>query len=329
MGEDLAAHVTTLHPITHDKNKNISVFALPERWRDSSTVVKLSLDSSNAALWLCFEPAELFISKTEVNSPWYHFLEHLCSTADSSLARIRIQRIKRVAAELEIQAHHSNLQSLWLHELGNKAAEMTTTVQIALESFTHDGVEEGLESASRLSKTAADFARVTKQINRPLKIQDERQVFPLSDVVANVMEYHRVLLESREIATKIAVPEELRAAIDFTVAYLALSNLVSNAIKAIPRSQGGHIVIEASSENDRISCQVTNSGPGIEEASFDRIFQSGFTTHKEHSGFGLPASRDALRKAGGDLVLDTGYRDGARFLLYLPASTSTTSEEGS
>jgi signal transduction histidine kinase len=301
-------------------NKLVEVHHLIEPWEGAHSVITLVLDSSNARLFLGFEPRGLFSGDKERTSPWYSFLERVCNVADASLARIRFQQIKKTSVELENMAHRSILQSLWLHELGNKSAELTTTIQIASESLALGDIDQAQEDLNQLFNAARNFSRVTKQINSPVVSQNLRNTYPLDEVVNEVTGYYHILLESRGIQTEKSIPEEIELSIDYAIVYLALSNLISNAIKAIPRNQNGLIMIRAWQDEETINCQITNNGPTIDPVDHDRIFDPGFSTHKEHSGYGLTASRKALHKLGGDLTLDTGYSGGARFLLVLPSN---------
>jgi len=62
----------------------------------------------------------------------------------------------------------------------------------------------------------------------------------------------------------------------------------------------------------------TDRGPGIPAEFRDQIFEPFFSRARKGTGLGLPVARSVVRSLGGELVLDDGYADGARFLMHLP-----------
>jgi signal transduction histidine kinase len=69
-----------------------------------------------------------------------------------------------------------------------------------------------------------------------------------------------------------------------------------------------------------ICYSVTDTGCGVKEGEEEKIFEHFFKSdiYKEGVGLGLSLARRLARKLGGDVILDTQYRDGARFILKLP-----------
>lgn len=98
-----------------------------------------------------------------------------------------------------------------------------------------------------------------------------------------------------------------------------LMNLLSNADKFTER---GKIILDYTPDKEArtITFSVTDTGcgiaPGQEEEIFSRFSSS--NSSKSGIGIGLYISRLLARLMGGNLVVDTSYTDGARFLLTLP-----------
>jgi signal transduction histidine kinase len=65
---------------------------------------------------------------------------------------------------------------------------------------------------------------------------------------------------------------------------------------------------------------VTDSGCGVKEGEHEKLFERFFRagSYTEGVGLGLSLARRLARTLGGDVILDTQYRDGARFILKLP-----------
>lgn len=98
-----------------------------------------------------------------------------------------------------------------------------------------------------------------------------------------------------------------------------LLNLLTNAAKFTSK---GSITLGYSvdEEKDSVIFSVTDTGIGIKADKKDIIFDRFVKLDKETqgAGLGLTISRLLARILGGDVVLDTTYTKGARFLLILP-----------
>ncbi|MBA3466070.1 MAG: GAF domain-containing sensor histidine kinase [Gemmatimonadaceae bacterium] len=103
-----------------------------------------------------------------------------------------------------------------------------------------------------------------------------------------------------------------------------LVNLLSNAIKYTPR--GGRVSAACSTLRDRVMLSVTNSGEGIPPGKLESIFEpfvqlkEGLADREGGVGLGLAISRDLARAMKGDLTVESGLGDGARFTLSLPCA---------
>jgi signal transduction histidine kinase len=96
------------------------------------------------------------------------------------------------------------------------------------------------------------------------------------------------------------------------------ANLLDNAIDAAP---GGHVRLDADSENGKVIVRVIDDGPGIPEEIMHRIFDPFFTTKDvgEGTGLGLDISRRIVQRHRGTIDLHTG-KGGTEFCVTLPAS---------
>jgi two-component system cell cycle sensor histidine kinase/response regulator CckA len=128
---------------------------------------------------------------------------------------------------------------------------------------------------------------------------------------------------------------------DETELQQALVNLVINARDAMP--SGGAIRVTTGTETIVLTprkvvdaalaagewafLRVEDSGPGIDPALRDRIFEPMFTTKPAGSGTGLGLAT-VLRVAqvsGGGVSLESAPGSGARFVIYLPAIRAAAS----
>jgi two-component system NtrC family sensor kinase len=101
-----------------------------------------------------------------------------------------------------------------------------------------------------------------------------------------------------------------------------LLNLINNALHACADngSRSKEIVLRVFEQgSDGIRMEVTDNGMGILPENMTRIFQHGFTTHKDGHGFGLHSGALAAIQLGGSLIVHSdGPGFGATFALELP-----------
>ena len=98
-------------------------------------------------------------------------------------------------------------------------------------------------------------------------------------------------------------------------------NLVVNAVEAMngvgDRSRELTIV-SGEGDADDVFVEVKDTGPGIDPADRDRLFQSFYTTKPDGIGMGLAISRSIVEAHGGKLAAAPNRPHGAVFRLTLP-----------
>ena len=98
-----------------------------------------------------------------------------------------------------------------------------------------------------------------------------------------------------------------------------LHHLLDNAVKF---TQQGNITLRTyQSKTDNSVCfSVTDTGCGVKEGDEEKIFEHFYKSdvYKEGVGLGLSLARRVARQLSGDVVLDTRYKEGCRFILKLP-----------
>jgi signal transduction histidine kinase/ActR/RegA family two-component response regulator len=101
-----------------------------------------------------------------------------------------------------------------------------------------------------------------------------------------------------------------------------ITNLVSNAIKFT--EPGGCVTVSCAWEGDRVVVQVRDTGRGIPEEFFDRIFQkfqqaeSAANKVKEGTGLGLTIAKAIVEEHGGSIWVESKVGAGSTFSFSLP-----------
>lgn len=98
-----------------------------------------------------------------------------------------------------------------------------------------------------------------------------------------------------------------------------LTNLLSNAVKFTDEGTVS-LSMSTTADNSQVIFTVTDTGIGIDPSYAETIFErfSKLDNNIPGAGLGLTIARLLAHLLGGDLILDTAYRAGARFILSLP-----------
>ena len=104
---------------------------------------------------------------------------------------------------------------------------------------------------------------------------------------------------------------------------LALALLSGNAVAATPPD--GKVTVVLERLGTELILTVEDSGPGINPANLEKIFERFYTdrpgqTFGGNSGLGLAISKKLANFMGGDISLESELGKGSTFMLVLPLS---------
>ena len=117
-----------------------------------------------------------------------------------------------------------------------------------------------------------------------------------------------------------ALDESLTAIGDYRRVLQILVNLIGNAIRHSPET--GMVWIRAERDGASALIVVADQGHGIAPEDHERVFEKFARLEPAEpggSGLGLYIARRLARAMGGDILLDSGLGQGARFTLVVPA----------
>jgi len=155
------------------------------------------------------------------------------------------------------------------------------------------------------------------QYSRVGRTKEEKVKVNLNDLVAEVID-------------TVAPPENIEIIVENELPVIeceetriiqVFQNLLSNAVKYMDKPQG-QIVIGCVEENGFWKFSVTDSGPGIEEKHFERIFRIFQTLlprdEFESTGVGLTVVKKIVELYGGNIWVESKLGEGCTFFFTLP-----------
>jgi nitrogen fixation/metabolism regulation signal transduction histidine kinase len=95
------------------------------------------------------------------------------------------------------------------------------------------------------------------------------------------------------------------------------TNLIQNAIQAVPENKVPKIAIEETFKEDKLLIKIKDNGEGIPENSKDRIFTPNFTTKTSGTGLGLAMCKRIVEQSNGTIWFETS-EEGTTFFILFP-----------
>ena len=98
-----------------------------------------------------------------------------------------------------------------------------------------------------------------------------------------------------------------------------ITNLVKNAIQAIPEEQEHKLVfVTVFREDHQVKITVKDNGKGISEEHIAQIFEPKFTTKSSGMGLGLAIIKNIIENYNGTITFETEVNIGTEFLVSFP-----------
>jgi heavy metal sensor kinase len=188
---------------------------------------------------------------------------------------------------------------------GNDPAALRETIGSMLEEAQRlTDLVDALLTLARMDATKADAPR--EEVNIAALLEEIRDQF---EVLAN---------EKCQTIT-VTSDDNVTVQADRTLLYLAMVNLVHNAIQHGPPDS--RVSITAVRSARKIDISVEDNGPGIPREYHEKIFERFFRVDKARSraeggaGLGLAIAKQAVERNGGRIILEDNSDGGSVFLI--------------
>jgi signal transduction histidine kinase len=230
------------------------------------------------------------------------------------------QMAKRLAESEELSRHFLMSVS---HELRTPLTAIRGHVAALREGVLDDPESRGrsleviAEEALRLERLVGDVLDLAKlDARRFALLREEVDMRALCErAYAAFAEEAKV----RQIDYELELGEGVVLVTDGDRVLQIVTNLLANAMHWTPPD--GRVELALDRRNGEVMVAVTDTGPGIEPQSRDRIFRTFWSGDGGGTGLGLPIARELALALGGRLDLETEPGRGSRFTLVLPVRT--------
>jgi PAS domain S-box-containing protein len=247
-------------------------------------------------------------------------------------ARESTRRYREVEVAL---AHASRVATLGqmsasiAHEVNQPVAATMTNAQAALRFLAGEppNLEEVRQALNRIARLSNRVIEVVGRIRALVKKASPRQdEFQINEAIDEV-----ISLTHGEIAkNSVALHREFAAGLPLVHAdrvqlQQVILNLITNAVEAmsgVPEEQRELRVSTTADGAEGIRVAVRDSGPGLDSAHLNRVFDSFYSTKPGGLGIGLSICRSIAEAHGGRLWVEPAEPRGAIFAFTLPVDGS-------
>ncbi|MGB5668501.1 MAG: ATP-binding protein [Maribacter sp.] len=161
-----------------------------------------------------------------------------------------------------------------------------------------------IDTLSSIASAFSNFAKMPAQQNETLNVV---KVVKLALDIFNENYIHFVSDE-----------DEIIAKLDRTQLIRVVTNLVKNAIQAVPEVESPRILVSVTSEGENVKISVADNGIGIADDFTEKIFEPKFTTKSSGMGLGLGMVKNIVETYNGNIEFTSQPGKGTVFTVRFP-----------
>jgi signal transduction histidine kinase len=223
------------------------------------------------------------------------------------------QVAQETADEAEGRTAAGQLALEMMHEVRNSLEALNNLLYLGLK--TTGGLEEVRGYISLAQEQAAALNEIASSSLRFARSPRSPRSTCLVGLTEAAIRIHRGVIEAKNIRLVKDLPDGLVAEVRGGEILQVVSNLVTNALDALPR--GGTLHVRLRQHRDEAQLLIADNGNGIRKAIFGRIFEPFFTTKEEAgTGLGLAFSKRIVEGHGGRIGLRSSVRPGKSGTLF-------------
>ncbi len=259
------------------------------------------------------------------------FTARVAETSSDELRRL-VADFNHMAADLERQrkelerTHRLEAWAEMARQVAHEIKNPLTPIQLSSEHLMRVHKDKGQPLTPVLEEcvtTILSQVKLLRQISAEFSSFASRPTphpapTSLAELIPTVVEPYITGLAGR-VAVRIDVPDSLPSVVvDRVLLARALTNMIENALHAMPG--GGTLTVKAETTPDTIRLSVADTGTGMDPEALRRIFEPYFSTKAAGTGLGLTIAKRNVELNGGTIHVDSKPGAGTTVTIELPIS---------
>jgi len=264
-------------------------------------------------------------------SPLGELLEVICTNVDVT-ERKRAQEERARLRQLEADLAHMNRMSMMgelvaslAHEVKQPITSARNNARAALNFLDRGPPDLGdvREAVDCIVGDADRAAQIIDRIRDHIKKAPPRKgCFDLNEAINEVIGLARSAITENRVSVRTRFAEgSLAIHGDRIQLQQVLLNLILNAVEAMGSVEAAapELLISTAQDHNGVLVAVRDSGPGIDAAHLERVFDPFYTPSTPRIGMGLSICRSIIETHGGRLWTTACQPHGALFQFTIPA----------
>lgn len=238
-----------------------------------------------------------------------------------------LMALRRKAERADRLAVLGSLAAGLAHEIRNPLGSISGSVELV-----RDGAPLEDEDRRLLDAVLRETDRLNELVTTMLEVgragPADRVRVPVPPIAREVVQLAR--RDAPQITVEVVSEPDDGAigVVDAQQVRQVLWNLVRNAIQFSP--PGGSVLVRVASDDDALTLEVSDEGPGVAEADRAQLFDMFFTRRRGGVGLGLTLSKQIVEAHHGDIVALPNSPRGSVFRVRIPhIPAARTSEPNS
>ena len=232
----------------------------------------------------------------------------------------QLHRLEQAMERCERLALASQYASIAMHEVNNYLEAITNLVYLTkLQKNNPDQVINHMES---IDQQLAVLANVTRRSLAFHRTQNDLKDVELGEIVQSALKLHAETITKHGVEVKIRFTGSAIAPVREGEILQVISNLLLNALDAIP-AVGGRVSVRVREKRPWVKIVIADNGHGIPEHLAKKLFEPYVTSKPTGTGLGLWLSKRIVERHKGSLRFTTAQskeRSGTSFSISLPAT---------
>jgi two-component system sensor histidine kinase AtoS len=234
------------------------------------------------------------------------------------------EQIRERTQQLEHRAVLGEVIAIFAHEVRNPINNISTGLQLLSSKLSSDDPNQDL-----ISRMLLDCQRLNHLMESVLAfsrpIEPKFEDLEISELLKRVLDRWRPRMARENITPFFQTENQLPKIVgDPRSLEQVFINLISNAINAMGKNNGGTLAIKLISDDSisnhpQVEISVSDSGPGIPEDIRGRLFDPFITTSVTGTGLGLAITKRIVTAHHGTIKVDS-FPGGTIFRVYLPVA---------
>ncbi len=170
-------------------------------------------------------------------------------------------------------------------------------------------VDKAVDRANNMTRLVNEYSRLDRE--------KKREEISVAEVIRDIISDNKIRIDEMGAKVSVDIKDSPKIKCLRQHCYSMINNLFINALDALEESRERNINISVVKENSYIKIAIEDSGPGISNDNYNRIFDAFFSTKPNRgTGLGLAVVKKVVDLYEGKIEVKSGLDKGVKFVIF-------------